>query len=462
LLWKRRLQDFPDYSPDGQSSVRRFALESNSKLRRLTAIAMRASSEITNQGSNRRRKRIGKSRIAIIADNNVFQWGGSEELWSQTAIRLIAEGVPVAASVQGRFPLHDKVRHLMGSGVQLRFRPERYSLLKRVHRRALTRWGSDLQNEISRFLHLVQPEIVIFSTGAIFPPIEWLELCREKGLPFVTIGQVNCEYSWYDDETAARYRQVLRAARRCYFVSKANLRLAEKQIGLEFSNAEVVRNPFNVDFSASPPWPSPGASGVLHLACVGRLDLGAKGQDVLLEALAGSVWMNRPWRLALYGNGPLKNIIERLIERFGFNGRVTLAGYVSRVEDIWAENHVLVMPSRSEGMPLAMVEAMLCGRLVVTTDVAGQSEIVEDGVSGFLANAPTVASVAGALERLWERRHDVEAMGQAAAKRIRNCVPVDPASVFSEKIKSLLTAPAEGGHGICGDKRIQLGMHRPR
>lgn len=406
---------------------------------------MRASSEITNQGFNRRRKGIAKSRIAIIADNNAFQWGGSEELWSQTAIRLIAEGVPVAASVQGRLPLHDKLRQLMDSGVQLRLRPERYSLLHRVHRRALTGWGSDLQNEISKFLHLAQPEIAIFSTGAIFPPIEWLELCRGKGLPFVTIGQANCEYFWYVDETAARYRQVLPAARRCYFVSKANLRLAEKQIGLEFSNAEVVRNPFNVDFGASPPWPSPGASGVLHLACVGRLDLGAKGQDLLLEALANSVWMNCPWRLALYGSGPLKNIIERLIKRFGLNERVTLAGYVSRVEDIWAENHVLVMPSRSEGMPVAMVEAMLCGRPVVATDVAGNSEIVEDGVSGFLAEAPTVAGVAGALERLWERRHDVEAMGQAAAKRIRNCVPVDPVGEFSERIQLLLTAPTEAG-----------------
>jgi glycosyltransferase involved in cell wall biosynthesis len=386
-----------------------------------------------------------ESRIAIVADNNRFQWGGSEELWSQTAIRLTAEGVSVAASVQGRFPLHDKVRHLMGSRVQLRLRPERYSLLNRVHRRVLTGWGSDLQNEISKFLHLVQPEIVIFSTGDIFPPIEWLELCREKGLRFATLGQANCEYFWYDDETAARYRRALRAATRCYFVSKANLLLAEKQIGFEFSNAEVVRNPFNVDFSASPPWPSPGERGVLHLACVGRLDLGAKGQDLLLETLANPVWMNRPWRLALYGSGPMKNIIECLIRRFGLNERVTLPGYVSCVEDIWAENHVLVMPSRSEGMPLAMVEAMLCGRPVVTTDVAGHSEIIEDGVSGFLANAPTVASVAGALERLWERRHDIEAMGQAAAKRIRNCVPVDPVGVFSEKIQLLLTAPGEAG-----------------
>src|SRR5262249_23630474 len=161
--------------------------------------------------------------------------------------------------------------------------------------------------------------------------------------------------------------------------------------------------------------------------------------DILLEALASSLWMNRPWRLALYGSGPMKNIIERLIKRFALNDRVTLAGYVSRVEDIWAKNHVLVMPSRSEGLPLVMVEAMLCGRPVVATDVAGHSEIVEDDVSGFLADAPTVTSVGRTLERLWSRRNDLRMMGQAAAESIRTKVPVDPAKVFAEKIECLLS-----------------------
>jgi Glycosyl transferases group 1 len=57
------------------------------------------------------------------------------------------------------------------------------------------------------------------------------------------------------------------------------------------------------------------------------------------------------------------------------------------------------MPSRYEGLPIVIVEAMLCERTVVATNVAGHSEVIEDGISGFLAHAPTVASVAKALER---------------------------------------------------------------
>ena len=229
----------------------------------------------------------------------------------------------------------------------------------------------------------------------------------------------------------------LSLARRCYFVSEANLRLAEKQIGCELSNAEVVRNPYNVAFDASPAWPA--LDGELRLACVARLDPGQKGQDLLFEALAGSAWANRDWHLSLYGDGPIRTSLERLAARFGISERVTFAGHVASVEEVWASNHVLVMPSRYEGLPLALVEAMLCGRPVLATDVAGHSEIIIDGVTGFLAGPPTVATVAQALERLWANRANLEEMGKVSAKRIRELVPADPARVFSEKIKLLMS-----------------------
>jgi glycosyltransferase involved in cell wall biosynthesis len=86
---------------------------------------------------------------------------------------------------------------------------------------------------------------------------------------------------------------------------------------------------------------------------------------------------------------------------------------------------------------LAVIEAMLCGRPVVATDVAG-AEVVEDGITGFLAEAPTVGCVGEALERFWARRGEAEAVGALAAKKIRDLVPPDPARVFADKIKELV------------------------
>ena len=80
---------------------------------------------------------------------------------------------------------------------------------------------------------------------------------------------------------------------------------------------------------------------------------------------------------------------------------------------------------------------MLCGRPVIATDVAGNREVVEEGVTGFLADAPTAASFMAALERFWERRGEAEAIGGAAACRIRELVPPDPVRVFSDKLKKL-------------------------
>jgi glycosyltransferase involved in cell wall biosynthesis len=128
--------------------------------------------------------------------------------------------------------------------------------------------------------------------------------------------------------------------------------------------------------------------------------------------------------------------LERLAQKLGLSDRVVFAGFCA-VEEIWASNHVLVMPSRYEGLPLAMVEAMLCARPVVATDVAGHAEIIEDGVTGFLADAPTAGSMGAALERFWARRGEAEEIGKAGARRIRQLVPSDPVRVFSEKLKRL-------------------------
>ena len=129
--------------------------------------------------------------------------------------------------------------------------------------------------------------------------------------------------------------------------------------------------------------------------------------------------------------------LEWLAARLGLTDRVVFAGFVS-VEAIWASNHALVMPSRFEGLPLAMVEAMLCARPVIATDVAGHAEIIEDGVTGFLAHAATVGSMAAALERFWVRRYEAEEIGKAAARRIRRLIPANPVQVFSEKLKKLV------------------------
>jgi glycosyltransferase involved in cell wall biosynthesis len=385
-----------------------------------------------------------QKKIVFVSTMGGAPWAACEELWSRTALELLAEGFAVSASLLAWSPPHPRVCSLVDRGIDVRFRPRVPPLSKRAWRALTAPEHSFDALALQRLIKAKSPDLVVVSDGGVFPPIDLLELCIAGRLPFVTIGHANCDFWWPTDQVAERYRLAFSAAQRCYFVSEANRRLLEKQIGGELPNAEVVRNPFNVEFDFSPAWPNLGLGGAWRFACVARLDPESKGQDILFEVLSQPQWAARRWRLSLYGEGSKRNGLERLAQRLGISDRVAFAGFAP-VEEIWARNHVLVMPSRFEGLPLAIVEAMLCGRPVVATDVAGHAEIIEDGVTGFLADAPTPASLALALERFWARRAEAEAIGMAASKRARELVPPDPVRVFARKIKVVVELAAADG-----------------
>ena len=172
------------------------------------------------------------------------------------------------------------------------------------------------------------------------------------------------------------------------------------------------------------------------MACVGRLDPHTKGQDILLDVLASPNWAERNWRLTFCGSGPNRDIMERLVKRLKLQNRVSFAGHVS-VEKVWRDYHRLVMPSRSEAMPLAAVEAMFSGRPVVATNVGGISEMIKDGITGFLAEAAVPQSFGRALERMWEQRDRLQEMGKLAAASIREFMPDNPVGVFAQKLKDM-------------------------
>jgi glycosyltransferase involved in cell wall biosynthesis len=150
------------------------------------------------------------------------------------------------------------------------------------------------------------------------------------------------------------------------------------------------------------------------MASVGRFYTGHKGQDVLLEALSDPIWRQRNWKLRLFGSGEEKAYIESLIPYFGLSDHVEIGGHVPDVRAIWKNHHLMLMPSRVEGTPLALVEAMLCGRAALVTDIAGHLEWIDEGETGFVAEAPSAHSLHRALERAWENRQHWREMGLAA------------------------------------------------
>lgn len=202
-----------------------------------------------------REKQLRNQNIVFVSTMAGDPWGGSEELWSQTALDLAAQGFSVRASVHEWSPAHKRVLALVEGGVDVCVRPSRYSIWKHVWRRVTSTDEAFMVAELRKLIFTKVPSLVVLSTGMALLPIELLELCISEKVPFVTIGHANQEAWWPADDDARRYRNALPAALRCYFVSKANLQLAEKQIGCAIPNAELVWNPFSIEFSTSLAWP---------------------------------------------------------------------------------------------------------------------------------------------------------------------------------------------------------------
>jgi glycosyltransferase involved in cell wall biosynthesis len=164
-----------------------------------------------------------------------------------------------------------------------------------------------------------------------------------------------------------------------------------------------------------------------------RLHVDAKGQDMLIAALASRPWKGEAWSLAFYGTGKDEGALRAQAARAGVAERVRFAGQTSDVRAVWAGHHLLVLPSRAEGTPLAMVEAMLLARPCLVTDVGGCADWVRDGENGFLA-PPTVEGIAAALDRAWAAQRRWEELGRAARATADRLHDPDPGSTLLDLI----------------------------
>jgi len=142
-----------------------------------------------------------------------------------------------------------------------------------------------------------------------------------------------------------------------------------------------------------------------------------KGVDVLLRAWA-TIVAKRTARLIILGDGPDAEALQALAKTLGISQHVEFVGDCDNVAAYLGTADIYVQPSRDEGLPNAVLEAMAAGLPVVASDVGGNRDLVEDGVTGILVRSESIDELAGAISRMLEETSQRSVMGEQARQKI--------------------------------------------
>lgn len=229
------------------------------------------------------------------------------------------------------------------------------------------------------------------------------------------------DYSWKE-------RLKYRVAQRFFDVIVAVSTQTDREVaryGVPRSRRRVILN--GIDFAEYADF-EPGTATVeppvdeavgLTLGTVGRL-APEKGIHRLLDAFSVLRSRSPKLRLNIVGDGPERGRLERRAVELGLGDSVTFAGYRSDVRACLADFDLFVLPSITEGIPLALLEAMAAGLPLVASSVGGVPEVVRNESSGLLVPADDVDALVAACARLVNDPELRQRLGRGAVQEVTN------------------------------------------
>lgn len=184
------------------------------------------------------------------------------------------------------------------------------------------------------------------------------------------------------------------------------------------------------------------SEGVPAIGYIGRLSE-EKGIAVLIDACARLRARNIPLKLVIIGEGPQRRELESAASNAGLDGSVAFAGFQRDIEQWLPSLDVFVLPSFTEGTPMALLEAMACGIPVVASAVGGIPQVVRSGENGILTPPGSPEEIMKALVSISGDRAFRKRLSEAAKKTIQTRYS---ASGWIRKIEAEYEETAGTGH----------------
>ena len=170
--------------------------------------------------------------------------------------------------------------------------------------------------------------------------------------------------------------------------------------GVSAKKIRTIANGIDVQtFERARPLPALDFGGNKVVGMVARLDL-QKGFEYLLRAARDLCVAFPALKIVMVGDGPDRQAIEEMIQRFGLLSNVILAGQHSDMPGIYAAMDIFVLPSLNEGLPMTILEAMAASKPVIATRVGAIPSVIKDGETGLLVEPGDTQGLRSAVARL--------------------------------------------------------------
>lgn len=176
------------------------------------------------------------------------------------------------------------------------------------------------------------------------------------------------------------------------------------------------------------------AAGLQNVVSLGRLSR-IKGHDILIDAFTRLASRHTDWVLTIWGEGPERRSLEDRIEKAGLVDRVYLPGVTKNPALCLRQADIFVLPSRAEGFPNALAEAMACGIAVISADCGGAvREIVHHNKNGLLVQPDDVTDLAECLSRLMSNPEERRRFAACAPEVLDRYAPAKVLALWAEVI----------------------------
>jgi len=280
---------------------------------------------------------------------------------------------------------------------------------------------------VTLFLYLLKHRKeydIIHVHSATFPA--FVGVIAGKLLRKPTIVKVMTSGEWGDikrmqeNRIVPGSRQMLPVVRNADCVISLNSQATRELIEAGFRQDRIARIPNGVEIEDIRIKTTYELNHKATLTFIGRLHP-KKGLDILLKAFSRAMqWKpDISWQLLILGDGSLKAELEATAQRLGIGEKTRFCSYVDDVFPYLARTDIFVLPSYSEGLSNALLEAMSCGLPCIATDIAGNADVITHGEDGLLVRCGEENDLAIAIIRLVEETELRAGLGSRALETVK-------------------------------------------